>query len=103
MTDEALLSRADLVGSVSGAKQSKKDVFAYTVTPNGNAIIDDSPLSIDCDVVDNYETDGFDNFIVSIAATYADEKILGENGKTDYDKFKPVLFEFPTYEYLLTG
>ena len=26
-----------------------------------------------------------------------------EQGKTDYHTFKPVLFEFPTYEYFVTG
>lgn len=26
-----------------------------------------------------------------------------ESGKIDYHTFKPVLFEFPTYEYFVTG
>ena len=30
-------------------------------------------------------------------------KVLNENGKIDYHVFKPVLFEFPTYEYFVTG
>ena len=36
-------------------------------------------------------------------ATYADETVLNEQGKIDYHVFKPVLFEFPTYEYFKTG
>ena len=36
-------------------------------------------------------------------ATYADESVLNEAGKIDYHVFKPVLFEFPTYEYFVTG
>lgn len=52
---------------------------------------------------DNYELEGFDNFIYQILATYADESILNEKGKIDYHVFKPVLFEFPTYEYFVTG
>ncbi len=47
--------------------------------------------------------DGFDNFICRIEATYANETILNDAGKIDYHKFKPVLFEFPTYEYFVTG
>ena len=29
--------------------------------------------------------------------------VLDENGKVDYNKLKPVLFEMPTYSYLRTG
>lgn len=51
----------------------------------------------------NYELKNFDNFIGKILATYADESVLNEAGKIDYHVFKPVLFEFPTYEYFVTG
>ena len=32
-----------------------------------------------------------------------DTKNLNEKGKVDYETLKPVLFEFPTYQYLKTG
>ena len=32
-----------------------------------------------------------------------EENYLNETGKINYHAFKPVLFEFPTYEYLETG
>lgn len=38
-----------------------------------------------------------------VTGTYVDEEILTEKGKVDYRKFKPALFQFPTYEYLVTG
>ena len=53
--------------------------------------------------MDIYETEGFDNFICSIAATYASPEVLDERGRLDYTRLKPVLFEFPTYSYLSTG
>ncbi len=40
---------------------------------------------------------------VIVVATYADEAVLNEQGKIDYHTFKPVLFEFPTYEFFVTG
>ena len=52
---------------------------------------------------DDYETDNFDNFIMSIANTYVQEENLDAKGKIDYTKFSPVLFEFPNYTYLRTG
>lgn len=58
---------------------------------------------MECDVVDIYETEGFDNFICSIANTYAAPDVLNQDGKLDYTRLKPVLFEFPTYSYLATG
>ena len=41
--------------------------------------------------------------ICTLAATYADERVLTEDGKLNYHILKPVLFEMPTYEYLRTG
>lgn len=101
--DDALLGRADYVGCVSGAKVDKSDVFGWHASESGTPMIDDSPLVMDCEVVDNYETETFDSFICRISATYAEEAVLGENGKIDYGKLKPILFEMPTYSYLRTG
>ena len=70
---------------------------------NGTPVIDASPLTMECDVVDIYETDGFDNFICSVANTYAAPEVLDSAGRLDYTRLKPVLFEFPTYSYLATG
>lgn len=103
IVDEALLAKADYVGCVSGRKVDKSEVFNYAVGVKGAPVIINSPLSMECVVDDNYETKGFDNFILTIANTYADEKVLNENGKIDYGKLKPVLFEMPTYQYLKTG
>lgn len=51
-----------------------------------------------------YETPAFENFMVKVNNTFADESILNEKGdKPDFDKFKPVLFEMPGYTYLKTG
>lgn len=58
---------------------------------------------MECEVVDNYGTDTFDNFICKITNTYAEEDILNDKGKPDYSKLKPVLFEMPNYTYLRTG
>lgn len=101
--DEDLLPRADYVGTVSGAKEDKSEVFSYRLGEAGAPVIDDSPLTMECRVEDNYQTETFDNFICKIDNTYAGEHILNEKGKVDYTKLKPVLFEMPTYSYLKTG
>lgn len=103
VVDEALLEKADYVGSVSGAKADKSQVFAYSLGENGAPLIDEAKVTMECSVVDIYETDKFDNFILSVSHTYAAADILNENGRIDYNKFKPVLFEMPNYTYLRTG
>ena len=70
---------------------------------NGAPVIDDAKVSIECEVDGNHELENFDNFICRIQATYADDCVLNADGKIDYHVFKPVLFEFPTYEYFVTG
>ena len=103
IVDEAMLERTDYVGCVSGAKVDKSQVFTYHLGEAGTPVIDESPLVMECEVVDNYETEDFDNFICKIANTYAEENILNDKGKPDYNKLKPVLFEMPNYTYLRTG
>ena len=103
VVDESRLKEADRMGIISGNKENKSGAFAYTVGENGAPLIDAAKVSIECEVDGNYELEHFDNFICKILATYADESVLNEKGKIDYHVFKPVLFEFPTYEYFVTG
>lgn len=103
LVSRKMLPQADYVGSVSGATVDKSAVFAYHIGENGMPVIDASPLTMECEVVDIYETDGFDNFICAVVNTYAASELLDSGGKLDYTKLKPVLFEFPTYSYLATG
>ena len=103
LVSREMLPKADYVGSVSGVSVDKSGVFEYHWGENGTPVIDVSPLTMECDVVDIYETEGFDNFICSIANTYAAPDVLDSNGRLDYTKLKPVLFEFPTYSYIATG
>lgn len=103
LVSQAMLDKADYVGSVSGAEADKSKVFAYHMGENGSPVIDEAPVTMECKVEDIYETEGFESFICSIVNTYASEDVLDKEGKLDYTKLKPVLFEFPTYSYLATG
>ncbi len=103
LVDEAMLPGVDHVGSVSGAKADKSAVFAYDLGDAGAPVIRSSPLTMECSVVDVYNTPNFESFICAIDNTYVAEEYLTEKGKVDYEAMKPVLFEFPTYQYLKTG
>ena len=103
LVNEAMLPEADYVGSVSGAKVDKSAVFEYDLGDAGAPVIRRSPLTMECSVDDIYNTPNFESFICMINNTYVAEEHLNEKGKVDYDSLKPVLFEFPTYQYLKTG
>ena len=101
--DESWLKDADRMGTISGNKMDKSEAFAWTMGENGDTLITKAKGSVACQVDGPYELEHFDHFICKILATYADEAVLNEKGKIDYHTFKPVLFEFPTYEYFVTG
>ena len=103
LIDKTMLPQADICGSVSGFKEDKSQVFAYEIGENGTPIIENAPLVMECFVTDIYRTEGFENFVCSIGATYVEEAHLNEQEKINYHSLKPVLFEFPAYEYLETG
>ncbi len=103
IVDEALLPLADKAGCVSGSKEDKSQLFAYTIGESGAPMIDNAPVVMECRVEDVYNTPGFESFICTIQNTFAEESVLNEKGKLDYCALKPVLFEMPTYEYLKTG
>ena len=48
-------------------------------------------------------TPNFESFICTIDGTYVEEDCRNGDGKIDYGTMKPVLFDFPVYEYLRTG
>lgn len=103
IVDEGILPQADYSGSVSGAKADKSDLFEYDLGETGTPIIRKSPLTMECSVVDVYNTPNFESFICTIDGTYVEGEHLDEQGKIDYGTLRPVLFEFPTYQYLKTG
>lgn len=103
MVSEEMLPRADYCGSVSGAKEDKSNLFAYEIGASGTPVIRESPLTLECTVADVYSSPSFENFICTIDNTYVEDNCLTEKGKPDYRRLKPVLFAFPTYEYLRTG
>lgn len=104
VVDESWLEKAVQAGSVSGHNADKSAFFDYTIGDTSAPIINEAKLSMECVVADIYEIGTFENFVVTVVNTFADEEILTASGdKPDYEKFKPVLFEMPNYTFLKTG
>lgn len=104
LISQDMLVAADYCGIAKGAKTDKTDVFKHHFGELGNApIIDEAPVSMECEVVDSFEAGNFTNYILNPKATYVQEECLNERGKIDYEKVSPVLFEFQNARYLSTG
>ncbi|MBQ9208939.1 MAG: flavin reductase family protein [Oscillospiraceae bacterium] len=103
LVTKEMLPAADIAGSLTGASHDKSELFEYELGKNGTPVISAANLTLECTVVDIYNTSGFESFICTIDNTYAEESCLNDRGKPDYAKVKPVLFEFPNYQYLRTG
>lgn len=103
LVSEEILPQVDYAGSVSGETVDKSTLFDYELGASGMPMIKKSPLTMECSVVDIYNTPNFESFICTIDNTYVEEHCLDEAGRIDYRVLKPVLFNFPTYEYLKTG
>jgi flavin reductase (DIM6/NTAB) family NADH-FMN oxidoreductase RutF len=104
MVSEAMMIPADYVGMNSGKDVDKSEVFDYFEGTLQNApMIKASPIAMECEVIDLYETEHHDNFIVKVVNTYVSETVLDENEKIDFNKVKPLLFEMPNKGYYKVG
>lgn len=104
LVNEDMLIEADYVGIVSGKQVDKSKVFQFHMGELKNVpIIDKSPLSMECEVIDIYDTENYDNFILKVVHTHVEEEMLGEDGTIDFAKIRPLLFEMATRTYLRTG
>lgn len=103
-TAEQLVA-CDYVGVVSGNKDPEKfEKAGFHATKSGfvNApIIDELPMTVECELI-SYDpsTCHLTGRIVNVSA---DESILGENGKIDPAKLRPIIFDPCNNAYLEAG
>lgn len=101
LVNHDMLERADYVGVVTGEDTDKSGVFEYFKgTLEGAPLISEAPVAMECKVIDIYETESHDNFIVRPVNTYVQKGMLTENFTIDYRKVKPILFEMPNRRYI---
>ncbi len=104
LVDQKMLKAADYCGTVKAADTDKSEVFPHHFGELAGApIIDEAPLSMECEVLDMVEVGNFNNYIVKPVHTHVQEEFLNERGKIDYEKMSPVLFDFQNANYLSTG
>lgn len=94
---------ADYVGSVSGKDVDKSNVFeVYYGDLKTAPMINNCPLSMECRLVDIYDTKTHDIFIGEVVNSYADETVL-QDGKVDIAKVDPLFFDMSSLHYWSLG
>ena len=99
------LVACDYVGIVSGNKVPDKFARAgFHATPSEfvNApLIDELPMAVECELV-SYDPDTC-RLVGRIVNVSADESVLGENGKVDPRKLRPITFDPMNNTYVVLG
>ena len=99
------VAACDYVGLVSGNKEPDKFAkagFHATKSEYVDApLIDELPMALECEVISyDPETCRLVGRIVNVSA---DESVLGQNGKVDVGKLRPITFDTMNNQYLVLG
>ena len=66
-------------------------------------IIDEYPLTLECEVVEMQEVEGDFRIVGQIVNTVADESILGDGGNIDLGKLRPISYDSSAKAYRVLG
>ncbi|MDO5308802.1 MAG: flavin reductase family protein [Planctomycetia bacterium] len=99
-----LLTAADYCGIAKGAMVDKSTVFPcmFGTLPYA-PIPTNAPLTTACRVVDSIDVKSFTNYVLKPEQTCVQEDYLDADGKVDYEKRSPVLFDMSKGRYFALG
>ena len=99
------MAACDYVGLVSGNKEPQKFAkagFHATKSDFVDApLIDELPMALECEMI-SYDPETC-RLIGKIVNVCAEETILGENGKVDVSKLRPITYDPMNHHYLVLG
>ena len=97
---EDLLKKCDYCGMVSGSNTNKFKACNFTMTPSSkisSPMIEECPVNIECNVIKSLELGAHDIFIGEIVAVHADKDMMSKDGKIDFEKAKPIVYNHGEY------
>jgi flavin reductase (DIM6/NTAB) family NADH-FMN oxidoreductase RutF len=99
------VAACDYVGIVSGNKEPDKFAkagFHATKSQFVDApLIDELPMALECRLI-SYDPESC-RLVGEIVNVSADESVLGENGKVDTAKLRPITYDPMNHHYLVLG
>jgi flavin reductase (DIM6/NTAB) family NADH-FMN oxidoreductase RutF len=103
---EKYIREADYFGTVSGRNVDKFAEIGLTSVKSDLVdapYVKEFPLVLECKLIRSIEIGLHTQFIGEIMDVKADEFVLGDNGLTDIEKLKPVIFGVDTAGYYGIG
>ena len=104
--DAAHVVEADYFGIASGNKVDKAAVSGLTFTRSefvDAPVIEEFPLTMECEVT-RIEGDAHGARIVGrVVNTRVDESVLDEEGRVDFDKMRPIVYDSTRRVYRVVG
>lgn len=97
---------SDYFGLVSGHKGNKLEAAGVHVSRSESVdapVIDEYPLTLECKVVEMREVLGEMHVVGEVVNVLADESVLDEHGKVDFDKLQPISFGSVSRSYRVLG
>lgn len=97
---------SDYFGLVSGRKENKIENAGVHISQSEfvNApVIEEYPLTLECKVVEMQEALGEMHIVGEVMNVQADESILDEQGKVDFNKLQPISFDSVSRSYRVLG
>ena len=102
-TEETMVP-CDYLGIVSGNKvPDKLSRAGFTVTKSASVdapVINELPMAMECRLV---RIDDDEHIIGEIVNVSADESVLGDDGKPDWRKLKPIVYDPVNFDYVTFG
>jgi flavin reductase (DIM6/NTAB) family NADH-FMN oxidoreductase RutF len=96
-----MIERVDWCGLVSAGRGVDK-AAAFTIVRGQlehAPMIAECPLSLECRVAQVVDLGSHELFIAEIVATWADDRVLDENGKPDVMRMRPFVLTMPDNRY----
>ena len=107
LADKAHMDVADFFGIASGNKMPDKfERTGYHAVKSAfvNApIIDEFPVTMECELAEVTETESFYCIVGKIINTAAEENVLSDNGKIDPSKLNALIFDQFQHGYYVSG
>ena len=105
MATEQYVAACDYVGIVSGSKvpdKFQRAGFHATKSDFVDApLIDELPMALECELI-SYDPESC-RLVGRIVNVSADESVLGDNGKVDVTKLRPITYDSMNHDYLVLG
>lgn len=104
--DVSHVAEADYFGIATGrtADKAKASKLTFAQSEFVDApVIEEFPLTMECEVVDVKDWGGEKRFVGRIVNTRVDESVLDEEGRVDFGKMRPIVYDSTRRIYRVVG